>query len=241
MKFKLFFSLLLLMALTSLAWADKAQVAKQLSAIVPGVTVEGIHNTPVEGLYEVTIGPRVLYATADGRYVIQGNLLDLESRKNLTKPAEIRARQAVIRSLGDDQLIRFNAKNQKHVITVFSDIDCAYCRKLHSEIDQYLDAGISIHYLLYPRTQVGSPSYDKAVSVWCADDRKEALTRAKLKDEVVPKTCDNPVRRNMELGAAFGVEGTPALLLESGEMLPGYIPAKSLQQYFAQQAAAAAQ
>lgn len=228
---------LLILFVVLSAHADEAQVAKGLSVVIPGVTPEQIRKTPIEGLYEVTVGPRVIYVTADGRYVIQGELLDLVDRVNLTEPAVKRARLTALEELGLDNMIVFPAKQPTHWITVFSDIDCTYCRRMHADIDQYLNVGITVRYVFYPRSGVDTPSYDKAVSVWCAKDRKDALTRAKLKNEITPKTCDNPVRRHMALGEAFGVNGTPAIVTDLGTMVPGYVPAQQLQAYFKQQEA----
>lgn len=232
MKFKSIWLILIGLLVCPLSWADKSDVARGLSVVVPNIKLEDIRETPVEGLYEVTVGPRIIYTTGDGRYVFQGQLLDLVGRQNLTEPALNRARIGAIEAMGEQRMIVFPAKKPTHTITVFSDIDCAYCRKMHSEIRQYHAAGISVRYLLFPRTGVDSPSYDKAVSVWCAKDRNEALTRAKLKDEVMPKTCDNPVQQHMALGQAFGVNGTPAIVTDAGAVLPGYIPAQNLKAYF---------
>lgn len=235
MKLKWMSTVLACMALAGTCWADEAEVARGLSTVVPDIKLSDIRKTPIQDLYEVRVGPRVVYVTGDGRFVIQGEVLDLVARKNLTQPALSQARLSAANALGEDQMIVFRAKNPIHTITVFSDIDCGYCRKLHSEMEQYLKAGITVRYLFYPRSGVDTPSYDKAVSVWCAEDRNDALTRAKLKNEVTPKTCDNPVKRHMALGEALGVNGTPAIMTDAGAMLPGYVPAANLQAYFAEQ------
>ena len=115
-----------------------------------------------------------------------------------------------------------------YTITVFTDIDCGYCRKLHGEMAGYNAEGIKVQYLFYPRAGEGSPSFAKAVSVWCADDRRTALTDAKAGKSIPDKTCPNPVKEHLELGEKMGVSGTPAIVLENGEMVPGYIPPKRL-------------
>jgi thiol:disulfide interchange protein DsbC len=118
----------------------------------------------------------------------------------------------------------------KHTVTVFTDIDCGYCRKLHQEIADYNQQGIKVRYLMYPRAGVGSESYNKAVWVWCADDRQDAITRAKRGEEIPHKTCANPVKEQFELGQTLGVRGTPSIILENGQMVPGYVPAAQLAQ-----------
>ena len=128
----------------------------------------------------------------------------------------------------ESNMIVFGPANAKMTVTVFTDIDCGYCRKLHGEIDGYLAEGIKVRYLFFPRSGVGTPSFDKAISVWCADDRKAALTDAKAGKSIPDKKCDNPVKEQMELGEKLGVSGTPAIILESGEMVPGYVPPKRL-------------
>ena len=125
-------------------------------------------------------------------------------------------------------MIIFKPETSKHFVSVFTDIDCGYCRKLHSEIDQYLAQGITVRYLFFPRAGKGSDSYAKAISVWCADDRQKALTDAKKGDSLAKKTCDNPVDQHMELGEAFGMSGTPMIVTEKGNVLPGYVPAAQL-------------
>ncbi len=125
-------------------------------------------------------------------------------------------------------MVVFKPKIKKYTVSIFTDIDCGYCRKLHSEIDQYLAEGITIQYLFFPRAGKGSESYDKAVSVWCADDRNAALTAAKKDQKIAPKTCANPVDEHMQLGEDFGVKGTPMIVTDKGNIYPGYLPAKQL-------------
>ena len=128
-----------------------------------------------------------------------------------------------------EQEISFSPEEPQHELLVFTDIDCGYCRKLHSQIDEYLEQGIAIHYLAFPRAGIGSPSYNTAVSVWCADDRQGALTAAKAGETVEPLQCENPVAEQYQLGLDLGVTGTPALLTSDGSMIPGYMPPETLR------------
>lgn len=224
---------LLLVACLSLSSAvhaaePSAPLKATLETLLPGLKPDSIEQTPIEGLYEVRFGAQVLYLTGDGRYFVRGNLIDLKSHEDLTEKAQDTARKALLADLDENKMIIFSPKRPKHTITVFTDVDCPYCRKLHQEIEQYLDAGIAVRYVLFPRTDIGSPSFNKAVSVWCAQDRKAALTQAKKGEEVPAKTCDNPIIEQTRLGQLSGITGTPAIVLESGEMVSGYQPAPEL-------------
>jgi thiol:disulfide interchange protein DsbC len=226
---------LLLLMLTGFSAAaaetDTSNAIKQsLARVLPGVTPDQIAPSPMQGVSEVLVGPRVFYISDDGRYLLQGSLIDLETRKDISEERRKDLRLDAIRKVGAGNMIVFPAEKERHTITVFTDIDCGYCRKLHKEIDQFNAEGITVRYLMFPRAGVDSPSYDKAVSVWCSDDRRAALTQAKAGGEIAPRKCDNPVKDQYELGGLLGVTGTPALILDNGELLPGYVPAKRLAQ-----------
>jgi len=223
---------LLLVGISTTATAEEGpeiqQVRAAINKLVPNGTADSIEPSPVAGIYEVLVGTQLYYVSKDGRYLFSGKLYDVDQRKDLTSPKTQQVKLDAINAIGEENMIIFAPKDYKHTITVFTDIDCGYCRKLHSEIDQYNDLGIRVRYMSYPRAGLGSPSYKKAVSVWCADDPKKALTQAKAGKEIEQKECDNPVKTEMELGQAVGINGTPALFLEDGELLPGYVPPKRL-------------
>lgn len=219
---------LLLTYATAGAADEPTAVRENMERRLPGLSLGDISETPVPGLYEVVIGQKIVYVTEDGRYLLQGTLIDLQQQENLTAPRLKKIKADVVAGLDEDKMVIFGPKDAKHTITVFTDIDCGYCRKLHSEIDQYNAKDIRVRYLFYPRAGVGSSSYDKAVSVWCADDRKQAMTLAKSGKPIEQRDCDNPVRDDLKLGEQMGVNGTPAILLDDGEMIPGYVPADRL-------------
>ena len=223
--------LLLAVTLSTAALADPgkhAAIRDSLQRVIPNVTLDEINPTPVDGLSEVLIGPQVVYVTNDGKYLIKGSLIDLKTRVDLSEERRKSIRLAAINGIGEDRMIVFAADEPRHTITVFTDIDCGYCRKLHNEIDQYNAKGITVRYLFFPRSGPNTPSFDKAVSVWCEEDRRKALTAAKAGKELPKADCKNPVQEEYELGEVVGVRGTPAIILEDGEMLPGYIPADRL-------------
>jgi thiol:disulfide interchange protein DsbC len=207
---------------------------------LPTLAPDSIRPTPVEGLYEVAFGPRVVYVSADGRFLVQGSIIDLERRENLTEPRIAAIKAEAMAAVGEDSMLVFGPEDAPYTISVFTDIDCGYCRKLHEEIDRFNAAGIRVRYLYYPRAGQGSPSYQKAVSSWCADDPKQAFTEAKQGKDIPEKTCPNPVDAHLALGQQFGVQGTPTIVLEDGETLPGYVPANRLKQMLESRQASAA-
>ena len=207
---------------------DKQKITAMLAKQMPGQKITEINKTPLKDLYEVIMPPQLLYVSADGKYVVSGNIINTESGENLTMPQRDKVRAQAVEMLGEKSMIIFKPKKVKHSVTVFTDIDCGYCRKLHGEIAEYNKLGIEVRYVAFPRAGIGSPSYKKAVSVWCADDRKDAMTKAKNQQAVPEKDCKNPVADHYHMGEALGINGTPALVLESGQVVPGYVPAQRL-------------
>ncbi len=209
-------------------FADEAAIKKSLSEFMPRAQIDSIRPAEIKGLYEVVTGGSIFYASEDGRYLLQGQMYDAFSKKNITENKLANVRKQELEKVGEKNMIIFKPETSKHYVSVFTDIDCGYCRKLHSEIDQYLDKGITVRYLFFPRAGKGSESYTKAISVWCADDRQKALTAAKKGESLESKTCDNPVDQHMALGEAFGMSGTPMIVTEKGNILAGYVPAAQL-------------
>ena len=215
----------------TVAHADEAAIKKALEKSMPTAKIESIKPSEIKGLYEVVLGANIYYASEDGKYLLQGRLIDLANRMDLTEQRMGATRKTALEKMGTDNMIVFKPKIGKYKVSVFTDIDCGYCRKLHSEIDQYLAEGITIQYLFFPRAGKGSDSYDKAVSVWCAKDRNAALTAAKKDQKLDKKTCANPVDKHMQLAADFDVKGTPMIVTDSGNIWPGYLPAKQLVEF----------
>lgn len=202
---------------------------QQIAERFGGIPHDNINTSPIKGLYQVMLPPRMFYVSADGRFAVDGDLIDLQNKTNVSEPQRGSARLAAIEAIGADSMISFKPKKTKHVVTVFTDIDCTYCRKLHSEMKSYNDAGIEIRYLAYPRAGIGSESYNKAVSVWCSKDRNKAMTEAKGGKNIDTRNCENPVAQHFTLGGMMGIRGTPALVLPDGQIAPGYIPADRLK------------
>lgn len=204
------------------------EARKNIQQYLTDVPADSIQPSEIKGLYKVLVPPRIFYVSADGKFAVDGNIIDLNAGINLTKIEKQKSIATAIDNLGEDSMVVFAPKQTKHTVTVFTDIDCGYCRKLHNEVSEFNRLGIKIRYLAYPRAGLGSASYKKAVSVWCADDRKAAITKAKTGQPLPEKNCDNPVESHYNLGGMVGLRGTPALVLEDGSMIPGYVPPAKL-------------
>lgn len=210
--------------------ADNDELRKKIEKSLPDVKVTSLKAVDDTGFYEAVINGQILYFSKDGRYVIQGDMVSLDSRINLTEQRRVSLRKDALVKLDEKDMIIFGPQKAKYTITVFTDIDCGYCRKMHAEMEKYNDLGIRVRYLSFPRGGIGSKSYDDAVNVWCAADRQKAMTKAKQGQEIPTKTCANPVKAEFELGQQLGVQGTPSIFLESGQNLPGYLPPEKLIQ-----------
>ena len=222
----------LLLTSGSLLAAPEDTIRSSLTKAVPDIKIDSISRSPIDGLYEVMVGSQIMYVTGDGRHFLDGRIVDLKSREDLTEPRLSGARKRLVDGVGESEMIIFEpAGETKHTVTVFTDIECGYCRKLHSQIAEYGKEGIRVRYLFFPRSGKGSPAYTEAISVWCAGDaaaRREAMTTAKAGKPIAEKTCANPVDEHMAVGEELGLRGTPAIITETGEMIPGYVEPKRL-------------
>jgi thiol:disulfide interchange protein DsbC len=203
----------------------------EIASRIPGAKPEELRATPIPNIYEMTRGSEIAYVTTDGKYAISGDMFDIAKSDDLTEAhrRELRAKQ--IDAIPESDMVVFGPKDPKYTVTVFTDVDCAYCRQLHSQIAEYNRLGIRVRYIFYPRTGPNTDSWTKAEEVWCSADRNDALTRAKLGQPLKAKPCSgNPVARTYALGRDFGLQGTPAIVAANGEMFPGYVPPTELFQ-----------
>lgn len=225
MKFSKIILIGLFISFSALA-EDKldAELTLALSRLLPDVEIDDVSPTPINGLYQVVIGSDVIYMTRDGNYVIKGEILDLEERRNLTEDVRAGSRVKILASIKKDDYIEFSSENMQDAIYVFTDVDCGYCRKLHFDVPELNSLGVSVRYLAYPRAGVDSAAGQEMSNVWCAKDRQKALSAAKNRESVEAKSCDDPVAEQYALGQKLGVRGTPAIYLQNGRMLPGYMP-----------------
>jgi len=219
-----------------------ADVRARIVAKLPGAQASDVAVSPIPGLYEVAMGGLIAYVSADGKYLLSGNVYDLDTQENLTASRRNSARAKALAAASESNMIVFGPANAKMTVTVFTDIDCGYCRKFHSQIAEVNKSGVRVRYMFYPRTGPGTESWTKAEQVWCAADRREALTRAKKGDPVKGKTCgDAAVKSQYELGSDLGVEGTPAIFTQTGDYIGGYVtPAELVQAIQESQKAAVA-
>jgi thiol:disulfide interchange protein DsbC len=211
-------------------------VRSAVTKALPGLPAEAIQPSAVAGLYELRQAGNYGYVTSDGKYLIDGDLIDLATRTNLTENNRKQDRVTQLAALGEENLIVFapEAGKTQYAVTVFTDIDCGYCRKLHREVEEYNARGIAIRYAFYPRSGPNTPSFQKAEKVWCAPDRHEALTLAKQGVEFAGEAnCENPITREYQLGAELGLRGTPMMILPDGEVVNGYMPAAALAERLA--------
>src|SRR5262245_10488022 len=182
-------------------------------------------------MYQVAVGANVAYVTKDGRYIIRGDIINVETSANVSEETRARARATMLGGVDPKSMIVFKPANgaAKHTVTIFTDVDCGYCRQFHREIDKVTALGIEVHYLFYPRTGPNTESWTKAEEVWCAPDHNSALTRAKLGGSLSSgSACATPVADHYDLGQRIGVRGTPAIFNEAGDLIGGYLPPASL-------------
>jgi thiol:disulfide interchange protein DsbC len=201
-----------------------------LKLLPAGSKLDDLRPSPIPGIYELSQGADVSYLTADGKYFLDGNVYDMSTRQNLTEERRTKARVAMINTIPESQMLIFSPKNPKYTITVFTDVDCQYCRKLHSQIAEINKLGVRVRYMFYPRTGPNTESWHKAEAVWCSADRNEALTRAKAGGALdTTKTCGpTPVAQEYAVGQSIGVRGTPAIVTENGSYINGYLPPHDL-------------
>lgn len=235
------FTILLLgISLAAVAKDDYSSIEERIRTLAPNAESIAISETPIEGILQVQINGDIVYTSADGKYMFQGRIIDIDTREDLTEASKAGLRKERMGDIDPAGQISFSPEDPVYDLTVFTDIDCGYCRKLHAQVEEYNKQGIAIHYMSFPRAGIGSQSYEKAVSVWCAEDPQLAMTQAKLGSDPDPEQCENPVEEQYKLGVDLGVTGTPALLTSSGQLIPGYVPPDQLRSRLDSMAAAQA-
>lgn len=212
----------------------KAITTKLLNTL--GLEVSQVNTSPMPGIAEAITKQGVFYVSFDGKHILQGKLFAIENDiVDLTEKSLAKVRVNGIKQF-DNHMITYPAKNEKHVVTIFTDITCGYCRKLHDQMDDYNDLGITVRYLAYPRSGVRdkmgnySQGFKDLRSIWCHETPSEALTKAKSGVEVAQRICDKPIEEEFNFGRQIGVSGTPAIVFENGTMMPGYQPPAQLAQ-----------
>ncbi|MEQ4575896.1 MULTISPECIES: DsbC family protein [Gammaproteobacteria] len=216
------------------------KVRAALTTLDPDFKPDYIGAAPFPGFREVVVGGQVLYVSDDGRYLMQAQPFDIQNKQFAASEGLLAYRRKQLEAIPKADRIVFAPPNPKYTISVFTDIECGYCRKLHSEIAELNKQGIAVEYLAFPRMGLGSQDYKDMVSVWCAADRKQALTAAKQGQPVSARSCKNPVTMEYDLGQRLGVNGTPAIFAPDGTQLGGYLPPAQLRAALDKRAAASA-
>jgi thiol:disulfide interchange protein DsbC len=223
--------LVVLTLLSNNVLADKNDIIEGLSGYISSVAEEDINPTPFQGLYEVVVRkPRldVIYISEDGRYLAQGEVIDLKTRINLTQSRLSSLAKEILSTTTDDEKIIYKAKDEKYTIDVFTDVDCPYCRKLHKDVAVLNKLGITIKYLAFPRSGVNTKSYYRSMAIWCAENQKQAMDRGMLKKDNPVVNCENPIIDHLILASRLNVTGTPFMFFENGDNIPGYVKPKEL-------------
>ena len=229
-------NLLMLLALMLTSFTAVAEqgaenkIRQAIESTLPDVEITSIKMSPIPGVYEVLIGPEIVYASQDGRYILQGDLIDLNQRRNISEELRSSVRSNMLGEISQSEYIEFSPAKPKHTIFVFTDIDCGYCRRLHQDMPKLNRLGIAVRYLGFPRAGLGSETHKQMESVWCSKNPSKAMNEAKQGMKVTETNCDNPIAKQFELGRSIGVRGTPAIYTERGEHLSGYLPPDKLIQ-----------
>ena len=208
-----------------------ARARAGLQKLNPNIKVDYIGAAALPGFREVIVGGQVVYVSDDGKYLVQGTVVDIETKSELTGSSGALSayRTGLLQTAPTSERIVFAPANPTYTVSIFTDIECGYCRKLHNEIAELNKLGIAVEYLAFPRMGLGSKDYTSMVSVWCAADRNQALTAAKGGQPVPAKNCKNPVASQYELGQRLGVTGTPAVYASNGTQLGSYLPPQQMR------------
>lgn len=217
--------------------AKPADPREEIAKKIPGgARVDELRATPIPGIWEFTRDGDIAYVSGDGRYALGGDMVELGSNLNITEQHRRELRLRELAAVPESDMLIFSPKDPKYTVSVFTDVDCPYCRKLHAQIAEYNRLGIRVRYLLYPRNGPNTPSWTKAQQVWCSANRNESLTQAKAGQELRSKACtDTPLARFWALGSKFNITGTPAIVMADGEMVAGYLPPDVLLKHLQQE------
>lgn len=207
---------------------EMKQVKVELARAFPELQRAVVKPSPVPGLYEVELDSKIFYTTSDGKYLMMGDVVDLHSKNNLTEVRRAALRTRLLDGVGEENMIVIGPEKPQRTLTVFTDVDCGYCAKFHLDVPALNKQGVKVRYLFYPRAGLNSESYRRAVAVWCAKDRVKAIGVAKAGGKLDMKTCSNPVESHYRLGERLDVNGTPAIFVDNGKVVPGYVPAARL-------------
>jgi thiol:disulfide interchange protein DsbC len=219
---KILISLLAVMAISPAVATE--MIEKRMAEVVPTVSPDSIQPTSMAGIFEVRYGTDIFYVSEDGRFLLQGNLIDLETRENLTEIARRGVRAEMFAGIPDAELTVYTPEREvRHTVNVFTDPNCPYCRRQHQEMQAYLDAGVKVRYFMYP--VLGRESPEVMRNVWCNESRTDAMDLAKAGQPLPSADCPTPAEQHLSLGRELGISGTPATITSGGQLISGYRPA----------------
>lgn len=213
--------------------ADNSSITELLRQRMGNVELNQPEKTAVDNIWQLQLGNKYIYLSEDGMYAFTGDLIDLKSGENQTRKLVRKMTVAKIEGYSDDDLVVYIPEGEiKATLNVFTDTSCPYCRKLHEDVPKLLESGIKVRYLPYPRGGKNGPGYETMKSVWCAEDRAQAMTDAKNENTSgLPEgscTAAQIVDAGYITGNQVGVTGTPALFKQNGEKIDGYVPYQRL-------------
>ena len=226
--------LIFILILTLNAKSDEQLISSKINEVLPeGMSVQSVKKSQLENIYIVDIGDlQPIYASKNGEFFFYGELYAINQNrlKNTTKDEINLKRKSILDlALTKSDFISFKSNNEKYKVTIFTDVDCGYCRKFHNEINDFNNLGITVNYVAFPRSGLASDSYNKVVTAWCSADPKDTLTKMKQGEDLQISLCqDHPVEKHFLLGQKIGITGTPAIIKSNGELLPGYLPPEEL-------------
>ena len=230
---KVFNFIFILISFSVFVFSDKELISAKLENILPAdAVIESIEPSIFDGIYKVYYGDlQPIYVSQDGNFFIYGDMYQINSNRiiNITNEETKSRRVDLLSSIPSNELIIFKSKNEISAITVFTDVDCGYCRKLHSQISEYNKVGITVKYAAFPRSGIGTQTFTRMVGAWCADDPKKVITDLKNDKKLNLDFCDGqPIAKHYVIGQKLGISGTPAIITPDGELIPGYVSPEEL-------------
>ena len=206
-----------------------AEVSRNVQQFLGDFEITGLSESPIAGVYELVSGGTIFYVNEAGTLLIEGDMIDLENRVSLTEEKLGKLHMGMIADLTESEMLVYQPDEPTgRSITVFTDISCGFCQRLHSELDTLLESGVAVRYLMFPRAGLNTPAAQALESVWCNDDPQAAMTTAKAGGRVPPSSCVNPMEQHVALAQQVGLRGTPLIYLDSGERIPGYRDAATI-------------
>ena len=223
-----FLAMLALAAFNAHGQQAEDDVRANLERILPAnMLISTIAESAMEGVYIVTVGAQEMFVYSRGDYLLVGDVYDAVRQVSLGEERKNEKMAEALAGISESEMIIMGEDTGRYV-TVFTDTDCVYCQRFHRTVPELQERGLQVRYLMFPRAGVGSESYKEAVSVWCADNPQEAMTIAKAGGVVAETTCENPVEYQYRLGQEVGVRGTPTMILDNGQVIPGFLPPDEL-------------